>query len=117
MSENSLIVIGLMVWLLGYITNIFAPFGLGIKSVRLPNLAMFFLGKSRTKSSQFGVPFTVLGYQLTGLFVIIWGIAIKVFALEPALFSAIAIIFSLIVGYFLADWLYKRSPYVWKNEK
>lgn len=116
MSGNTMVLGGLFTWFLGYVSNTLMPIVPGIKSVRLPNWAMLFLGKSRTKPYRSGVAFLNLSYQLFGLFAVVWGIIINIFGLEPALFTIIGIFSGIIFGYLSSLWLYRKSPYIWYQE-
>lgn len=108
---------GCFIWIIGYIFNVFLPLEPEMRLVYLPKWIIPFLGKPRNKDLPARVLFsTHLGYELSGIFMVIWGIIIYSFTLDPRLFTIIGVFSSLILGRSISKWLYKKFPYTWKWE-
>ena len=112
-----MILLGLFSYIGSYVMNMVTPIVPGIKSIRLPTWLGLFFGNPRVKTSRPGVSFINMCYLLFGIYELVWGVVIIIFQLEPALFSFIGILSSILLGYLSSVWLYRKSPYIWEDEK
>ena len=112
MNSNTLLISGFLIWGTGYMLNMLLQILPKMELVGLPNWIIPLFGKPIAKSAPSGVVYYYhLKWELSGILMVIWGVAIKIFSIEPMLFTLVGFIFSLTVGHLLSKWLFMKTPY------